>query len=42
MKRNWQVKVIGLPPFSMIIMDDGEDPEHICRSIFGSRFEWVR
>lgn len=42
MKRNWTVKVNGKPPFSMIIMEDGEDPEHICRCIFGERFLWVK
>lgn len=41
-KRNWQVKVAGKPPFSMIIMEDGDDPEHICRAIFGDRLEWVK
>jgi hypothetical protein len=42
MKRTWQVKVTGLPPFSMIIMSDDEDPVHICRSIFGDQLIWVR
>lgn len=42
MKRNWKVKVVGKPPFSMIIMEDGDDPEAICRSIFGDRLEWVK
>lgn len=41
MKRNWQVKVKGKPPFSMIIMEDGEDPQHICRCVFGEKLEWV-
>lgn len=42
MKRNWQVKVQGKPPFSMIIMEDDVDPEYVCRAVFGCRFEWVR
>ena len=42
MKRCWQVKLYGMPDFSMIIMEDGDDPEVICRSIFGDRLEWVR
>ena len=42
MKRNWQVKVIGLPPFSMILMEDGEDVWHVCWSIFQDRLEWIR
>jgi hypothetical protein len=36
------VKVKGKPPFSMIIMEDGDDPEVICLAIFGDRLEWVR
>ena len=42
MKRNWQVKVIGKPPFSMIIMEEGDDPMYICLAIFGNRLEWVK
>jgi hypothetical protein len=41
-KRNYLVKVKGAPPFSMIIMEDGDDPEAICRAIFGDRLEWVK
>lgn len=41
-KRNWKVKVVGKPQFSMIIMEDGDDPERICRAIFGNRLEWVK
>lgn len=41
-KRRWQVKVKGKPPFSMGGIEIGECPEHVCRSIFGDRLEWVR
>lgn len=42
MKRSYQVKLTGLPPFSMIVMEDGEDPERICRAIWFDRVEWVK
>jgi hypothetical protein len=42
MKRNYQVKVIDYPPFTMLLMDGDETPEHICAAIFGSRLEWVK
>jgi len=42
MKRTWQIKLKGRPPFSMIIMDDDSDPEHICRSIWFDLVEWVK
>jgi hypothetical protein len=42
MKRNWQVKVIGLPPFSMGGIEPDEDAWHVCWCIFGDRLEYVR
>jgi hypothetical protein len=42
MKRNYQVKVIGYPPFTMLLMDGDETPEQICRAIFSERLEWVK
>ena len=41
-KRAYTIKVAGKPPFSMIIMEAGDDPEEICRAIFGDRLEWVK
>jgi len=42
-KRCWQVKLYGMPDFSMIIMEDDVDPMAVCVSIFGvGRVEWVR
>jgi hypothetical protein len=42
MKRNYQVKVIGYPPFTMLLMDGEETPEQICQAIFNGRLEWVK
>lgn len=41
MKRNYQVKVHGIPPFSMGGLDDGESAEDVCRAIFQDRLESV-
>lgn len=42
MKRCYAVKIKGSAPFSMIIMDMDEEPEQICRCIWGDRLEWVK
>ena len=42
MKRNYQIKVIGYPPFTMLLMDGDEAPEQICRAIFSERLEWIK
>lgn len=42
MKRRWQVKVIGIPPFSMGGLEEGESAYDVCFAIFGDRLEWVR
>lgn len=43
MKRAWQVKVKDCAAFTMILMTEEDDsPEHICKQIFGDRLEWVR
>lgn len=42
MKRNWQVKVIGKPPFSMGGLEPGESAYDVCLMIFGERLEWVK
>jgi len=42
MKRNYQVKVKGFSPFTMLLMDGEEAPEQICRAIFGDKLEWVK
>ena len=41
-KRAYTVKVIGKPPFTMLIMYGDESPEEVCRAIFCDRLEWVR
>lgn len=42
MKRCYQVKVIGRNPFTMLVMDGDETPEHVCRCIWGDNLEWVK
>jgi len=42
MKRNYTVKIKDHPPFSMGGIELGECAEHVCRSIFQDRFEWIR
>ena len=41
MAHNYTVKVKGRPPFSMGGIEDDEDAEHVCRSVFHERLEWV-
>ena len=41
MSRNYTVKVKDRPPFSMGGIDDEESAEHVCRSVFRERLEWV-
>lgn len=36
MKRAWQVKVEGYPPFTMVMMEEA-NPLETCRAIFGDR-----
>jgi hypothetical protein len=41
-KRCYQVKLIGRPAFSMIVMEDDVDAMAVCVSIFGlEAVEWV-
>ena len=42
MTRTYTVKVKGRPPFSMGGIEEGESAEHVCRSVFGDRLEWVK
>lgn len=42
MKRDYLVKVKGYPAFTMVMLELDDDPEHVCRAIFGERLEWVR
>lgn len=42
MKRNYQVKVKGLPPFTMGGFEPFDDAWHVCWCIFGDRLEWVK
>lgn len=42
MKRSYQVKLTGLPPFSMGGLEPDEDAWHVCWCIFGDRLEWVK
>jgi hypothetical protein len=41
-KRNYQVKVIGRPPFTMGGFEPFDDAWEVCFAIFGNRLEWVR